>query len=247
MLLPSAMPCENRPRPSLQRPLPFSPPLSPPSSSHFSTGIFSTCRALQSLVGVQASSRPTPQPRLRSMPTKIEKQRPLRSVNKRRRDSHDKEMRDAAEDQENLFVGRGDECSTPKRQRLAPPSMPLGLERRDFFVLQPTLAPNVQPQDIFTRQDIPAPLEKGEETNEDYKDDWDSEDDYALVDLVLEKLRLSKRDWEECANLLGTDGGSLGRRWKELVGDGEVGLKFRRGRGRNSTAKSDVRNIWEGR
>ncbi|MCJ1478603.1 hypothetical protein MMC13_007284 [Lambiella insularis] len=247
MLLPSAISCENRSRPSLQHALPFSPPLSPPSS-HFSTSIFSTCRALQSLVGVQASARPTQQPRLRSIPTKIEKPKPLRGTKKRRRDSHDEEMRDAVEDQENTCPRMREGCSTPKRQRLAPPSIPLGLDRRDFFALQPTSVPNRQPRNTFTLQNTSPPYEKLDDTppyvDDHCVDDWDSEDDHALVDLVLEKLRLSKRDWEDCAKALGTDGGSLGRRWKELVGDGEVGLKFRRGRGRSGAGKSDVRNIW---
>ncbi|MCJ1400012.1 hypothetical protein MMC11_003215 [Xylographa trunciseda] len=255
MLLPSAIPCEARPRPLLQRALPFSPPLSPPPSSQFSSGIFSTCRALQSLIGVQAPpSRPTQQSRLRSIPTKIEKRRPPRGVNKRRREANNDSAHEAAEDQENTHVGRRDGYSTPKRQRLAPPCMPLGLERRDFFALQPTPLPNFfsQPQYNIYRpsEDLSPPLQVGEgvcvakfgaEVEE-----WDSEDDSVLVDLVLDKLRLSKRDWEECARVLGTDGGSLGRRWKELVGDGEVGLKFRRGRGGKGVGRGDVRDLWEG-
>jgi hypothetical protein len=58
--------------------------------------------------------------------------------------------------------------------------------------------------------------------------DWSSEDDRKLVELVLEKLRLSKRDWNECARKMGKDHQSVGRRWKALVGEGNVGL--RRGR-----------------
>ncbi|MCJ1388319.1 hypothetical protein MMC18_001165 [Xylographa bjoerkii] len=253
MLLPSAIPCEARARPLLQRAPPFSPPLSPPPSSQFSSGIFSTCRALQSLIGVQAPpSRPTHQSRLRSIPTKIEKRRPPRGVNKRRRETSNESARDAGEDQENSYAGRRDGYSTPKRQRLAPPCIPLGLERRDFFALQPTPLPNFsKPQFNFYQpnEDLSPPLQAGEEgcvsTSDANIGEWDSEDDSVLVDLVLEKLRLSKRDWEECARVLGTDGGSLGRRWKALVGDGEVGLKFRRGRGRNGSGRGDVRGVWE--
>ena len=58
--------------------------------------------------------------------------------------------------------------------------------------------------------------------------DWTSEDDRRLVELVLEKLKLSKRDWNDCARRMGKDHDSVGRRWKALVGEGNVGL--RRGR-----------------
>ncbi|MCJ1283025.1 hypothetical protein MMC26_002352 [Xylographa opegraphella] len=252
MLLPSAIPCEARARPLLQRALPFSPPLSPPQSSQFSSGIFSTCRALQSLIGVQAPpSRYTQQSRLRPIPTKIEKRKPPRGVNKRRREANDNGTHDAVEDQENTYTGSRDGYSTPKRQRLAPPSIPLGLERRDFFALQPTPLPNFSKPQYSHHQsseDLSPPLQDNEQVCETKSDasmgDWDSEDDSVLVNLVLEKLRLSKRDWEECARVLGTDRGSLGRRWKELVGDGEVGLKFRRGR--KGVGRRDVRGVWEG-
>ncbi|MCJ1383416.1 hypothetical protein MMC17_006530 [Xylographa soralifera] len=252
MLLPSAIPCEAQARPLLQRAPPFAPPLSPPLSSQFSSGIFSTCRALQSLIGVQAPpSRPTHQSRLRSIPTKIEKRRPPRGVNKRRREASDDSTHDVVEDQENTYAGSRDGYSTPKRQRLAPPSIPLGLERRDFFALQPTPLPNFsQPQYncYQPNEGLSPPLQDGKGVCVSRSDakvgDWDSEDDSMLVDLVLEKLRLSKHDWEECARVLGTDGGSLGRRWKELVGDGEVGLKFRRGR--KGGGRGDVRGLWEG-
>lgn len=45
--------------------------------------------------------------------------------------------------------------------------------------------------------------------------------------------------------MLGTDGASIGRRWKELVGDGEVGLRFRRGKGRKGGARGDVRGVFD--
>lgn len=45
--------------------------------------------------------------------------------------------------------------------------------------------------------------------------------------------------------MLGTDGASIGRRWKELVGDGEVGLRFRRGKGRKRGARGDVRGVFD--
>jgi len=82
------------------------------------------------------------------------------------------------------------------------------------------------------------------DVDEESEENWNSEDDNDLVELVLEKLRLSKKEWEECAKILKTDGRSLDRRWKELVGDGEVGLKFRRNR---RAHRADVRGVWENR
>ncbi|OJD18752.1 hypothetical protein AJ78_01223 [Emergomyces pasteurianus Ep9510] len=69
--------------------------------------------------------------------------------------------------------------------------------------------------------------------------DWTSEDDKRLVELVLEKLKLSKRDWNECARKMGKDNDSVGRRWKALVGEGNVGL--RRGR---RVARSRIHESW---
>jgi hypothetical protein len=65
--------------------------------------------------------------------------------------------------------------------------------------------------------------------DEDERCDWTAEDDQKLVEIVLEKLKLSKRDWEECARRIGKDNDSVGKRWRALVGEGNVGL--RRGRG----------------
>ncbi|PGH01974.1 hypothetical protein GX51_04906 [Blastomyces parvus] len=61
---------------------------------------------------------------------------------------------------------------------------------------------------------------------------WTTADDNRLVSLVLQKLKLSRRDWTECARRMGKehDHDSVGRRWRALVGEGNVGL--RRGRGR---------------
>lgn len=54
---------------------------------------------------------------------------------------------------------------------------------------------------------------------------WSVDDDRVLVETVLEKLQLSKRAWNDCARKLGKDKDSLGRRWRMLVDEGEVGLK----------------------
>lgn len=64
------------------------------------------------------------------------------------------------------------------------------------------------------------------------------------MEVVLHKMRLSRKDWNEYAKLLGVERTSLGQRWKCLVGDGKVGLKFGSG-GKGRTAMGDVRKLWE--
>lgn len=102
--------------------------------------------------------------------------------------------------------------STPKRSRIAPARVPLGLERSDFHGLH---------EASLSQQ----PDKSGGDNNDN---DWTAEDDRMLVELVLEKLRLSKADWQDCARSLGKDRHALSRRWKSLVLDDEVGLKRRR-------------------
>ena len=58
---------------------------------------------------------------------------------------------------------------------------------------------------------------------------WTNAEDRLLVELVLKKLRLSPRDWADCAKSLGRDQRSVGNRWDMIVGklggvrDGRVG------------------------
>ena len=184
-------------------------------------------------------------------------------MNKRRRDVQDTGAHSPINDKENIdSKGRDrDAYSTPKRQRLAPPSIPLGLERRDFYALQPTynftttnpfISSVSTPTTVATQPSPPlsgskddslkcASDDTADETADDIDLEWTSEDDSELVDLVLDKLRLSKWEWDECARVLGTDGISLGRRWKELVGEGGVGLRFRKG----GRARADIRKVWK--
>lgn len=95
--------------------------------------------------------------------------------------------------------------STPKRARIAPEQLPLGLARSDFH-------------DMHV-------LNNGQDDVDDDGADWNVEDDRILVELVLDKLRLSKSEWQDCARSLGKDRHSLGRRWKSLMAKGDVGLK----------------------
>ncbi|KAL1991688.1 hypothetical protein VTN49DRAFT_4996 [Thermomyces lanuginosus] len=106
----------------------------------------------------------------------------------------------------------------------------------------PLQTPQIITQDVDDDNDdnarisqtvIPS-IEEPDNNNDDDMDDshseWTAEDDQRLVDVVLDKLQLSKRDWEECARLIGKDDDSISRRWRILVGEGNIGL--RRGRGR---------------
>jgi len=141
-------------------------------------------------------------------------------LRKRQRLCDDDDEAGPGQDQENIARAKP---STPKRQRLYPPSLPLGLERADFDALQDQAANVPLPQ---TPPDRPHNTSKKEEDEEN----WCSSDDSALVSMILHKLRLRQSDWDDCARRLGKGKGSIGERLKMLVGDGEVGL--RRGKGR---------------
>ncbi|KAK4130424.1 hypothetical protein BT67DRAFT_458712 [Trichocladium antarcticum] len=137
---------------------------------------------------------------------------------------------------------------TPPRARIAPEVIPLGLGRADFHglgVLQDPFSsfssvststsspsspfnpnPNPNPtQPPQQPQPPPPPPATADVVLERDGSAWTTEDDRMLVELVLEKLRLSKADWHDCARSLGRDRGSLGRRWKSLMGNGDVGLR----------------------
>jgi hypothetical protein len=106
--------------------------------------------------------------------------------------------------------------STPKRARIAPERLPLGLERSDFHDI------HHGPEDEGTQDPKGTDVEVETDGQE-----WSVEDDRILVELVLEKLKLSKSEWQDCARNLGKDRHSVNRRWKSLIMKGEVGLKTR--------------------
>ena len=128
---------------------------------------------------------------------------------------------------------------TPKRSRIAPEVIPLGLERGDYHSLHssfssffsddnnnPTTASESDAQQQQQQQGSDVVVEADGEP-------WSTEEDRILVELVLEKLKLTKSDWQDCARSLGKDRGSVGRRWRSLMINGDVGLKrgsHRRGR-----------------
>ncbi|KAL1953827.1 hypothetical protein VTO42DRAFT_2122 [Malbranchea cinnamomea] len=253
MLLPSALSCESRQHSTRSRfagagRLFSSTP--PPSDDSFiaGNGLLGTCRALQSLLNASPASSPRrakpdrlqsplqirPHPNTRSQRVVKPAARPPRGINKRRRDVYEDES-DAE-----CASGLRDGFTTPKRRRRMPMEMPFGLEASDFRSLEtPQQQQQQQPQhqspprlrrsprNHSSRQSSP---DSGNETQEDpaatnSSSEWTSEDDRRLVQLVLEKLKLSKRDWNDCARKMGKDHDTVGKRWKALVGEGNVGLR----------------------
>ncbi|RPB26821.1 hypothetical protein L211DRAFT_780595 [Terfezia boudieri ATCC MYA-4762] len=47
--------------------------------------------------------------------------------------------------------------------------------------------------------------------------DWSNAEDRLLVEMVLQKMRLSPRDWADCARSLGRDPRAVGNRWEMIV------------------------------
>ncbi len=132
----------------------------------------------------------------------------------------DEEEEEEESEEEEITVN--ERPSTPKRMRFAPEILPFGLERSDFHDLH---LKEVESQGHDNVLDSIEGTGLGLNTGE-----WSTEEDRLLVELVLEKLKLTKSDWQDCARSLGKDRGSVGRRWKSLMGGGEVGLKRTRGR-----------------
>jgi hypothetical protein len=122
--------------------------------------------------------------------------------------------------------------STPKRRRFAPEILPLGLERSDFHTLH---LQNV----TSSQENILQSVESSNETHDGGKEgEWTTEEDRLLVELVLEKLKLTKSEWQDCARSLGKDRGSVGKRWKSLMGNGDVGLRLR------SSRRAKIHGTW---
>ncbi|KAI9807340.1 MAG: hypothetical protein M1833_000083 [Piccolia ochrophora] len=231
MLLAPAVPCDARsllPRPSYLPPSAHRttpPPSDEEDTSTLGNGLFNTCKALQSMLMAQPPTPGRRTPKLISPPLaspialpvshtpttqqlRVQKRLP-RGLNKRRRESEDGSSSD---DDDHLFgqmLHEDPRFSTPKRPRLAPSTLPFGVTRSDLQGLENT-------------SDAPREMPPTEQ------DEWSPEDDRVLVELVLEKLKLSRGDWVDCARTLGKDRGSVGRRWKSLVGEGSVGLRGRR-------------------
>ncbi|KAJ6165678.1 hypothetical protein N7485_008922 [Penicillium canescens] len=183
------------------------------------------------------SPRPTPPPEPPLSHPPPAPCAPSRGANKRRRDALEDEDSDAE-----MSRGRN-RLTTPKRIRHAPYNIPLGLSSTDFYSLHSppvTQSPPSPPRrqtnphvEVGPRIDPDAPLPSIEITEEpsssspaDQSNIWTQEQDQRLLELVLEKLRLSQREWDECARQMGRD--NIADRWNSLVGEGRVGLRPRR-------------------
>lgn len=264
MLLPSALSCDSsHPKTRYQASLFASPPLSPQSTTTSTTitSIYSTCRALQSML-TTPNQLPSPPTTHSEAPVKLrlrarkpesnengsltprrkitKRERPAqapRGANKRRRAVDDEMDRNTfgngnmdddsscGSDDENANTNIPAGPSTPKRQRIAPEVLPMGLERGDFHSLHLQQVPEPHPQ---SQSQMQYPVLD----NSAVIEEWSDEDDRLLVELVLEKLKLTKSDWQDCARSLGKDRSSVGRRWKSLMNSGDVGLKSRPRRAR---------------
>lgn len=254
MLLPSALPCDMR-RPSTRsRFTPtrlFTTP--PPSDDDLPSGngLLGTCRALQSLLNgspapsprrakpsrlqspVQIRSTPSTRSRKALTPSSSSKPSPRpRGVNKRRRNTYEEDLE--ADTSSRRF-------STPKRRRQIPYDLPLGLSHSDFYSLQsppvsqsPPSPTERKQHDLCRAQSMIDPdaalpsIEEADEMDISTSNNWSSEDDQRLVELVLDKFRLSRRELDACARRLGKDSASVGQRWQALVGEGNVGLRLSR-------------------
>jgi hypothetical protein len=204
-----------------------------------------------------------------SAPRKITKRAPAappRGLNKRRRalaDDLGREQlaRDEEDDGDESTTTASnssttiDRPSTPKRMRIAPEVLPLGLDRADFQSLQrPRIAGSRSDKQNGSSSDgapreVESEKEKNAETDqrierearEEEQEEWTTEQDRILVELVLEKLKLTRSDWQDCARSLGKDRGSVGRRWKSLMGAGDVGLK---GGSRARMRRGKIHSTW---
>ncbi|KAK3695253.1 hypothetical protein B0T22DRAFT_99941 [Podospora appendiculata] len=179
---------------------------------------------------------------------------PARGVNKRRRALDDDLGRDDGNDSDNDNDGAESDAETyynkenegaveeapnytqqrpqtPKRARIAPAIVPLGLERSDYHGLHIL---NGAPRDESSQAGAAADG-AGEAADDD--EAWSTEDDRILVELVLEKLKLTKSDWQDCARSLGKDRHSIGRRWKSLILSGDVGIK-------RTSRRSKIHGTW---
>lgn len=154
---------------------------------------------------------------------------PPRGVNKRRREDDDEEMSDEKDNEADLRSNESEDKgpSTPKRTRVAPETMPLGLVRRDFEMLHNNHQYTSDTNALEFCLPRPRNLEEEMENGRNTSIDWSSEEDRQLVELVLGKMRLNKSDWQDCSRTLGRDSSKIKARWKNLLDGGEIGLKSR--------------------
>lgn len=189
---------------------------------------------------------------------RIIKRAPPRGANKRRRATDDDAGRQDLSSDEDYDVESDLEISrngartpsvepevleaprTPKRARIAPENIPLGLERADYHNLHASSFDSEMDNGFDSLNRSRGTVPEG--TNIEVEGDgeaWSIEDDRILVELVLEKLKLSKSQWQDCARSLGKDRNTLSRRWRSLMSKGDVGLK-----GTRASRRTKIHATW---
>lgn len=84
----------------------------------------------------------------------------------------------------------------------------------------PELGARIDPDAV-----LPSIEESDEPTTTPSSDEWTADEDQRLIELVLEKFRLSQQEWDECARRMGrAHYPDVSRRWRTLIGEGRVGL-----------------------
>lgn len=264
MLLPSALSCDSiMAQPKPQRParpkLPSFERYDPSQRSQSPVvGLIASCRALHSMLGERfSSSTPSSQQIPKSaeaarspfgeLPPPFVRSSPPRGMRKRRRDEFEEDEMGDSCDKSNVTNERDVRCniySTPKRRRIVPLELPPGLQAADFESLadtNSTLRRSPRQKQGYKHFHIPTcDVENIPPQSENGDPSWTDNDDRLLVETVLSKLRLSPREWNDCAMQLGKDKDSLGRRWRILLGEGNVGL--RRGCGMLERPDLDIRS-----
>ncbi|KFY44813.1 hypothetical protein V494_01299 [Pseudogymnoascus sp. VKM F-4513 (FW-928)] len=208
-----------QPQPQLQKQLPTPPMRHAPLPSPMKLRLRSSTSRPSSSDASVASNVEAPLPQKPIPRKRIVKRAPPRGAGKRRRGSVEEEIDEGPR--------------TPKRSRGVPELMPLGLMREDFEALHDAHQYRSDGLEGDALGIVGGPDEEASEVVEEEGDEgeWTDEEDRVLVELVLQKLKLSRREWMDCAKMVGRDRRSVGRRWSSLVGGGEVGLK-RRGKER---------------
>lgn len=192
-----------------------SPPQSPihRRASSITSDIYTSCRALQSRLTTNLSQSPlrafrtptllpspaftTDQNTLRikegkAKPAQIRPQTPARGARKRRRSVSDDESRDSVK--EALCNGP----STPKRQRMAPPSIPLGLSLGDFDNLESSpRSPGSRPRNrtIATPSGPSKPSKRKSRPSLSVATVNPATYSSSLVSLIVQKLSLNEESW----------------------------------------------------
>lgn len=139
-----------------------------------------------------------------------------------------------------MSTADGDGFSTPKRQRRVPLLIPLGLSAEDFEGLDPTPKAQSQTLNELPWEESDFPFATGTAGDEACEPGWSAASDRMLVSSVLDKLNLSRKNWNDCAMRMGKEGDSLGKRWGVLVRDGDVALR----RGSGGRSKPQLKEVF---